>query len=318
MPVGVIGLGKVGTGIAKNLLEAGYDVVGYDLDDAARDEAEQLGVRIAANNDEVAAAASVIILSLPHPDASRAVVDAIADRGQPGTDVFDTSTLSAATARELHEIAQSADIHYFDSPITGGAIGAHAGELTIMIGGDVDRIEDRLEVLSAIADNVYHIGDVGDGQFVKLVHNHVGQTTLVILIEALLLGDAFGVDPATLYRTLRHYTQIYDDKLDTVFSNLFSDEFMDHFALDDDGDGYGNRFDLGAAHKDLMELRSLADEYDSYLPLGNFVEEFHRQGMNAGLGGRNQIALVEMYEELFDRNIDTTEDAREKSTGRLL
>jgi 3-hydroxyisobutyrate dehydrogenase-like beta-hydroxyacid dehydrogenase len=317
MTVGVIGLGKVGNGIAKNLVEAGYETLGFDLSEEACAAAADEGVEIASGNPEIARRASTIVFSLPHPDASRAALDAIVEHGDAGTDVFDTSTLSALTARELAEQADSAGINYHDSPITGGEVGAQTGELTIMIGGDADRIADNREVLSAIATDVYHIGEVGDAQFVKLIHNHVGQTTLVIFIEGLLLADEFGVDPSTLYRTLRHYTQIYDDKLDSFFSNEFG-EFERRFAIDGDAGVYRNKFHLDVAHKDLVELKSLADKYETYLPLGNFVEQFHREGINAGYGDRPHPDLLQFYADMFDAEIESTEEGRSKSEGRII
>lgn len=318
MDVGVVGLGKVGQGISKTLVEGGFDVVGFDLDEDACDAAAENGVDIAENSAQLAERTSTIILSLPHPDASRAAVDAIVENGEAGTDIFDTSTLSPETARELAEKAAEADIHYYDSPITGGEVGAQEGELTIMIGGDGERIKEQRDVLSTVAGHVYHIGDVGDGQFVKLVHNHVGQTTLVIFIEGLLLADEFGVDPTVLYRTLRHYTQIYDDKLDSFFSNVYEDEFEEHFQPEDATGIYRNRFNLDVAHKDLVELTSLADDYETYLPLGNFVEQFHREGMNAGYGDRPHPHLMHLYEDLFDKDVETTPEGREKSEGRII
>lgn len=317
MPVGVIGLGNVGIGVSTTLVDDGFDVVGYDLDESARERAADAGVEIAADNGELARQCGAIVLCLPHPDASRAAVDAIAEHGEEGTDVFDTSTLSPLTARELHERAAEAGVHYFDAPITGGEVGANRGELTVMIGGDPERIATHEDLLTTIAEAVYHIGEVGDGQFVKLVHNHVGQTTLVIFIEGCLLAEEFGVDPATLYRTLRHYTQIYDDKLDSFFSNEFPDAFEDHFALDEGADSAGNRFGLDVAHKDLLELTELADEHDSYLPLGSFVEQFHREGMNAGYGDRPHPDLLQLYADLFDTDVESHAERRAKSEGRL-
>lgn len=318
MTVGVIGLGKVGQGIAKNLAQEGFEVVGYDLSADARDAVSEHDVTIADDNAEVARRSSVVILSLPHPDASRQAVETIAEHGDTGVDIIDTSTLSALTARELADVARDADMHYYDSPITGGEVGARAGELTIMMGGDPDRIEAREDVLSAIAKDVYHVGEVGDAQFVKLIHNHVGQTTLVIFIEGVMLADEFGVDPSTLYRTLRHWTQIYDDKLDSFFSNEFEEDFDEHFAPADETGTYKNRFNLDVAHKDLVELKDLADRHETYLPLGNFVEQFHREGMNAGYGDRPHPDMLEMFEERFGTEYESTEERRDKSRGKLI
>lgn len=317
MSIGVVGLGNVGIGISNNLLEAGFDVVGYDLAEEPREAAAKDGVTIASNNEDLAERCNVILLSLPHPDASRAAVEAICESGASDIDVFDTSTLSPLTARELHEQALEDNVYYFDSPITGGEVGAKAGKLIHMVGGDPDRLAEHEEIFSAIATDVYHIGDIGDGQFVKLIHNHVGQTSVIIFIESCLLAEEFGVDPAIVYRTLRHYTQIYDDKLDSFFSNEFSEEFDDHFALGDEGLLVRNQFNLNVAHKDLIELKNLADEYETHLPLGNFVEQYHRQGMNAGFADRAHPDLLQLYTDLFDKEIQSYEERREKSEGKL-
>lgn len=319
MPIGVIGLGKVGTGLVSNLDTAGYDVYGFDIDAAACNRGRDHGATVMEDAESVAARADEIFLSLPHPDASRAAVEAIVEAGRPGTAIFDTSTLSPVTAVDLAEAAEAADMQYFDAPITGGEVGAKAGELTVMIGGDPDAIRDRVDVLSTVASEVYHIGEVGDGQFVKLVHNHVGQTTLIIFVEGLLMAAEWGVDPATLYRTLRYWTSIYDDKLDGFFSNEFEADYVDHFAAGiDEDDVYRNRFNLDVAHKDLVELTSLADTLDAYLPLGHFVEQMHREGVNAGWGDRPHPDLLQFYAGMFDTSIESRPETRAKSEGQLL
>lgn len=319
MPIGVIDLGKVGTGLVTNLVEDGYDVYGYDIDLDACERGRELGATVPDKAEAVAAQADVIFLSLPHPDASRAAVEAIVTESRTGTAIFDTSTLSPTTAVELAEQAAAADMQYFDAPITGGEVGAKAGELTVMIGGDPALIQDRIDVLSTVASDVYHIGQVGDGQFVKLVHNHVGQTTLLIFVEGLLMAAEWGVDPATLYRTLRYWTSIYDDKLDGFFANEFEADYEDHFAVGLDADEiYRNRFNLDVAHKDLVELTSLADELDTYLPLGHFVEQIHREGVNAGWGDRPHPDLLQFYAGMFNVSVESRPETRDKSEGQIL
>lgn len=320
MRVGVIGLGKVGVGVCESLLDAGHDVIGYDLSESARRSAEESGVTVVSDNEEVAARAKVIILSLPHPDASRTVVETIAEHGEEGTVVFDTSTLSPATAEALAEAAAERGVHYHDCPITGGAVGAATGELTVMAGGSAERLQEHRELLSAIAADVYHIGDVGDAQLVKLIHNQVGQTALLIFVEGLFLADELGVDPAVVYRTLRHYTQIYDDKLDAFFGNAFADDFVEAFVPESAEVRLGpdQRFNLREAHKDLVELEALADAHGVHYPVGSFAEQEHRLAMNAGYGDRPHPDMLELYEELFDKRIESREERRAKSHGQIL
>ncbi|RBI60320.1 hypothetical protein DMJ13_18495 [halophilic archaeon] len=320
MQVGVIGLGKVGVGISETLLAAGHDVIGYDVSESSRQQAADVGVDVASDNATVAEQASTIILSLPHPEISREVVETICEYGTPETVVFDTSTLSPSTAEALAERATTAGMYYHDCPITGGAVGAAAGELTVMAGGDDERLRDHRDVLSAIAEDVYHIGNVGDAQLVKLIHNQVGQTVLLIFVEGLFLAEERGVDPAVLYRTLRHYTQIYDDKLDAFFGNAFDEAFVDHFVPEskDVRLGPDQQFNLREAHKDLVELEELADAHDVHYPVGSFAEQEHQMAMNAGYGDRPHPDVLELYEELFQTDVESRADRREKSRGQIL
>lgn len=322
MPVGVIGLGKVGVNICEALLDEGHDVIGYDISTSAQQHAEEVGATVASDNAEVAEQSRTIILSLPHPEVSQEVVETVSEHSETGTVVLDTSTLSPSTAQALAERAAKEDIHYHDCPITGGAISAAAGELTVMAGGNAERLREKGEILSAIAEDVYHIGEVGDGQFVKLIHNQVGQTVLLIFVEGLFLAEEWGVDPAVMYRTLRHYTQIYDDKLESFFGNAFADEFVEQFVPESASEevrlGPDQRFDLREAHKDLVELEALADAYDVYYPVGSFAEQEHRMAMNAGYGDRPHPDVLELYEGLFDETIESREDRRAKSHGRIL
>lgn len=321
MRVGVIGLGKVGAGICTALTAAGHDVVGYDISEEARERVAGDGVDVVDSNGAVAEAADTIVLSLPHPDASREVMDGIVERAASETVVLDTSTLSPRTARDIHDAARPADVYYHDCPITGGAVGAERGELTMMAGGDPDRLRAAEPMLEDATERVYHIGDVGDAQFVKLVHNQVGQTVLLIFVESLFLADEWGVDPAVLYRTLRHYTQIYDDKLDAFFGNEFPDDFDEFVPEGTETDvrlGPDQQFNLREAHKDLVEVTDLAAEFGTPYPTGGFAEQRHRTAMRAGYGDRPHPDMLDMFESLFDRDVESRDDRRAKSRGRIV
>jgi 3-hydroxyisobutyrate dehydrogenase-like beta-hydroxyacid dehydrogenase len=320
MTVGVIGLGKVGIGIAETLHESGCEVVGYDISEVARERAADTGIDIAVDNSDVAARTNLVFLSLPTSDASCEVVSTVSTAADAGTVIFDMSTLSPTTAVELHDLAAEREVHYHDSPVTGGAVGAKQGKLTMMVGGDADRIRTHEEVFATLADAVYHIGDVGDAQFVKLIHNQIGQTVLLIFVEGLFFAEDWGIDPAVLYRTLRHYTQIYDDKLDSFFGNQFPDDFVERFVPADEEVllGPDQQFNLAEAHKDLMELISLADEHQVHYPMGSFTEQQHRLAINAGYGDQPHPNVLDLYQNLFDVDVSSDPPHREKSEGRIV
>lgn len=317
MTIGIIGLGRVGQGIGKNIATEGTEVIGYDISKEACSSAAESDIKIATNNREVAEKSSLIILSLPNAGAIRDSVETVVSNASPNTSIFDTSTVSPLLSKELAERAKKEKISYHDAPITGGAVGAHEGELTMLVGGNPERVKSNKEELSPAFESIYHVGEVGDAQFVKLIHNHVGQTVVIILLEGLLLADELNVDPSILYRSLRYYTDIYNDKLDSFFSNEYRAEFSEHFSLENK-ESYQNEFSLKLAHKDMMELNRLSDNFNTYLPLGSMVEQLHREGVNAGYGDELHYDLLQLYTERFDKEIETTESKRKKGIGEIL
>ena len=188
--VAFIGLGTMGLPMARNLLAAGHELVGCDLDPA---QAEALGAPVAATPAEAVADAEVAFLSLPSP----AAVEAVAEQLPAGALFVDLSTGPPALARRLAERFDAA----LDAPVSGGPRGAESATLTIMVGGREEVFERARPLLEALGRPVL-VGGPGAGQAVKLCNNLIVGTTMAGLAEACAIAEREGIDARTLYDVL--------------------------------------------------------------------------------------------------------------------
>jgi 2-hydroxy-3-oxopropionate reductase len=199
-PVGFIGLGLMGKPMALNLLKKGFPVVAHSRSRGPVDEAVAAGATAADSPAEVARSASVIITMLPDgPDVAKVLE---ADNGvfgamSKGTVIVDSSTIAPATAKRLAARAKELGASFLDAPVSGGEIGAVAGTLTFMVGGDAAALEQVRQVLAAMGspEKIVHIGESGAGQICKACNQIVLGGTMSVVAEAIALARNAGVDP---------------------------------------------------------------------------------------------------------------------------
>jgi 3-hydroxyisobutyrate dehydrogenase len=202
--VAVIGLGNMGMAMLARLVGPGAAPRAFDLDPAKRAAAAALGAEVPPALAD--ATGAVVVLSLPSEAATAAVLDALLPALPAGAVVADTSTLSPVAARGFARQAAAAGCAYLDAPVSGGAAGAAAGTLAMMVGGDAAALARARPVLARLAGRIQHIGDAGAGQVAKLVNNLLVATHLVAAAEALRLGAAAGVGPDALLPVLNGAT----------------------------------------------------------------------------------------------------------------
>lgn len=189
------GLGTMGLPMARNLLAAGHDVFGYDLDPS---RVEALGGAAGG------ASVEVTIASLPSPEAVEAVA-----HGLPGTSVttfVDMSTGPPALARRLSDELRAAGIDSLDAPVSGGPVGAEAATLSIFAGGSPEAYARVEPLLRALGSLVVHVGGPGTGQVVKLCNNLMAGVNMVGVAEACAVAERAGIDAATLYELITRST----------------------------------------------------------------------------------------------------------------
>lgn len=204
--IGFIGLGAMGRHMARNLIKAGYELTVYDLLPAAVEEAASLGARKAGSSAEAAKGAEVIITMLPADDEVKAAAlgpEGVLSGAAKGSVFFEMSSIAPHTSKFVAAEAQKKGIKFLDAPVSGGTGGAEKGTLTIMVGGDKAVLDEHMEILKVMGKTIYHVGDVGMGETVKMVNQMLVGINLSGIVEALVMGTKLGVKPEVLYKIIR-------------------------------------------------------------------------------------------------------------------
>jgi 3-hydroxyisobutyrate dehydrogenase len=181
--VAIIGLGNAGASLAQ-ALSGKFLLGGYDTNPNRRDVVAGLDIDCQDSVEAVISEADFALLSLPHPDISRTVVEAIVAASSPVKLVIETSTITPKVARELAAVCSKADIGFVDAAIAGGVQSMAAGENTFLVGGSEEDFSYARMILDPIATRIHFLGPVGAGSGAKVVNNGVMHALMVVLIEA--------------------------------------------------------------------------------------------------------------------------------------
>jgi 3-hydroxyisobutyrate dehydrogenase-like beta-hydroxyacid dehydrogenase len=228
-PVGVVGLGNMGSALAANLVAAGHEVVAHDLLGAARAPA---GTRFLHDAAEVARRADTVVLSLPDAAASEQVVAQIlGTAGRRVTHVVETSTIGLAGARAVAAQLASESVAYVDAPVSGGVAGARARTLAVMYAGPDAACTHVTPVLEGLSDRRFRVGDrPGMGQAMKLANNFLAATTLAATSEAVAFGRSAGLDMAVMLEVLNRASGQSAATTDKFPSQVLTGRFAAGFA----------------------------------------------------------------------------------------
>jgi 3-hydroxyisobutyrate dehydrogenase len=293
MKTGVIGLGAMGAGIARNLHRAGCLVAAWNRSpDKARQLHGDTGVYIASSPDDLAARCELIILSVSADADVLEMSDALRPGLQPGAVVLDTSTVSRATAQEAAaRLAPQAA--FLDAPVSGGTEGARTGTLAMMIGGDAEVLARIRPVLEAIAARIEHMGPVGAGQATKAVNQVMAAGINQAVTEALAFGEALGLP--------------MEQVIEVVGSGAAGNWFLDHRGPSMTQGRYEPGFRVALHHKDLAICQQMAAQFAVALPVVEMTLIHYRRLIQAGFGDEDISALFREKRALFARGADSVE-----------
>jgi len=200
--VGVIGLGIMGGSFARNLVRSGWRVVGYDLDPARRRELAKDGVEIARDARSAAAAAPLVITSLPKPEALMATAREIAAARLPKRIVAECSTFTIEDKLKAERVLSKAGHALLDCPVSGTGSQAATGDLVIYASGDSKAIARFKPVFAGFSRKTYDVGGFGDGSRMKFVANLLVAINNVASAEAMVMGMKAGLDPAKIFEMI--------------------------------------------------------------------------------------------------------------------
>jgi 3-hydroxyisobutyrate dehydrogenase len=296
--VGFVGLGKMGWPMARNLAAAGHPLTVHDADPGRQASfAAEHGCDGAAGPGAFAAA-GIVVTMLPDDAAVRnAVLDrqgGIAPALASGSVVVDMSSSSPVATRELGRRLSELGLGLVDCPVSGGVVRAEEGTLTLMVGGGDEDVERVRPVLDVLGERLYRTGALGTGHAMKALNNLVGGTTYAVVVEALAIGERYGLDPRVMVEILNAST-----------GRSFNTEHVvkDHVLTG----RYGTGFALGLLAKDVGIAAALAAELEVDAPLAGLVSG-RLQEAAAALGPAvdHSEAHKHWWEARLDRDTEVT------------
>ena len=200
--IGFVGLGIMGLPMAKNLIDAGYPVVGHNRSDEPTEELVEYGGTDGGSPAGVAEASDVVLLCLPDSPDVKQVVLGNDDENAPvieglteGMTLIDHSTISPTVTETIAADLAEVGVTMLDAPISGGERGAIEGTLSIMVGGDEDALNEHSDILEVMGETITHCGPSGAGQTTKAANQIVVAAQMVGVSEALVFAEQAGADP---------------------------------------------------------------------------------------------------------------------------
>jgi 3-hydroxyisobutyrate dehydrogenase len=218
--VGFIGLGLMGRLMSANLVKAGFELRSFDLNGSGNCRTAK----------EAAEHSEVLITMVPDGKAVRSAVMAALPGLAAGAIVIDMSSSDPATTRALGALLKRKGIHMLDCPVSGAKAKAADGTLALMVGGDAALLERVRPVLSAMGSEIFHCGSLGAGHATKALNNYLGAAGTVAGMEALLIGEKFGLDPKTLVAVINASTGRNSTTERKIPQQVFTKAFASGFA----------------------------------------------------------------------------------------
>jgi 3-hydroxyisobutyrate dehydrogenase-like beta-hydroxyacid dehydrogenase len=283
--LGFVGLGAMGSPIARRLIKAGHPLVVFDVEQAEAGSWEGLGARFAASAADVAAGAGIVFLSLPGPREVEAVVlgpSGLMEGAQAGDVIVDLSTNAFATVTALALEAARSGVAFVDAPVSGGVAGAVKGTLAVMAGGEASAVERVTPLMSAFAANVFPLGASGMGSIAKLVNNQIFLTASAAVQEGFVLAAKAGLDSARMLEILKASSAAGYVGLAPLFLRR----------------GFDNvTFKLALAAKDLDVALQSARALGVPMPASQGAATTYHDAIAKGLGEQVFFATLRVLEE---------------------
>lgn len=287
MSAGIIGLGVMGQGMARNLARAGRLAAVWNRShDRAEALAGELGVPVAEDPAALAAVCETVLICVSGDADVLEVVDALAPGLRPGQVVADCSTVGVDTVVEAERRVTARGARFLDAPVTGGREGAEAGTLMVMVGGEAAALDQARPALEAFATEVVHMGPLGAGQRAKAVNQVLAAGVIQAISEALAFADASGLDRERLLPVLAGGAA-GSRLLERRGARMLAGDFAPGFRM--------------ALHdKDLALCQRLLAELDVNLPLVEMTRKHYGLLMNRGHGDEDISALYRLKREQFE------------------
>lgn len=283
--IAVIGLGIMGSGMARNLLKGGHTVTVYNRTRARAEELVADGATVADSPRDAAQNADVILSMISDDHASRAVwlgKNGALEAAKPEAILIESATLTPAWVRELGKLAAARGCSFLDAPVGGSKLQAANAELVFFVGGDAATLERARPYFEQMGKAIYHLGPTGSGAMYKLINNLIGGVEQTVLVEAIALAEASGLD-------MNQVTAVLTES--QISPLLFKRKLPQLLARD-----YRAAFSLRLMHKDLTYALSEAADKNIPLPTVAAAREIMRVAIAQGMGEQDVMVLRELFQ----------------------
>lgn len=277
--VGFLGMGLMGSRMAKMLRQRGFDVVGWN-----RTPREVEGVKMARSPGELAAQVDAFCTCVADPAALEPLAEQLLAASKPGQLFVDFSTISVSLAQSLGERAKAVGVDFADAPVTGSKIGAEKGTLVIMTGCSDATLERARPVFMGVGEKVIHCGPVGAGTQVKLGGNVVIAAMLEALTEGMLNISKAGVDPKKL--------------LEVIEASAFRSPYFQAKGNAMLARNFEQTFSIDLMHKDLGLFLAESVRHRTPAPLASVLRETYNLARSAGKGDLDICGVVTALEDV--------------------
>jgi L-threonate 2-dehydrogenase len=282
--VGIIGLGIMGGAIARNLVERGWHVIGFDSDAARRAELAQANVTIVDNVAQVAREAPILMTSLPSPAAVEEVARAIAGSGQASRIVVELSTLAIADKLRFEAILKQAGHIALDCPLSGTGAQAKNRDLVVYASGDAGAIARCAGLFADFAKQSADLGVFGNGSRMKFVANHLVAIHNVATAEAMILAERAGLDPKMVVEMVgpgAGGSRMFQMRAPMMVAGVYEPATMK----------------VSIWKKDMAIIAEFADEVGCATPLFTLTQPVYTEAMAMGLGDQDTAAVFEVLKK---------------------
>lgn len=285
--LGFVGLGNMGAALAIRLIDAGHNLVVFDVRKEAMEPFRARGAKAAASPSEVAALADIVLVCLPTPETVREVAlgkDGLVN-GSRMKIYIDLSTSGPETAVLVATEFRQRGIAAVDSPISGGVIGARKGTLALMVACEQELFKKLLPVFQNLGKNVFYVGNrPGMGQMLKLINNLLSVTASIVTAEAMVLGVKAGLDPETMLNVI-NVSSGRNSSTEVKFPNFVLPRTFDSGSV------------INLMHKDVAMCLKEAEALQVPMWIANSAHHFLRFVASQGGGNQSSTSLVRYFEQ---------------------
>jgi 3-hydroxyisobutyrate dehydrogenase len=285
--IAVVGIGAMGSGMARSLREQGFSVRGFDIRPEALEAVRPDGVEATASSAEAgtgAEAAVVVVLNADQVEQAVFGPDGLAQSLPAGTPVVCAVTMSAARARGFGERAKERGLRWLDAPISGGTVRAANGTLTTMVGADAADLAAARPILDAYSRDIFHLGPVGAGSTAKMVNQILVYCNLAASAEAMTLCRKLGVDGQAVYDvicTAMGASTVFEMRVPHILDGTYLSGGSMRIAL-----------------KDLGIIEETARELGVPMPMSASATQLFRAASGAGMLDQDDLAVARLMEQL--------------------